>query len=135
MCLNISFLTQFQRFWWTINKINPLLANQILICKFLFQKQFKLFKIIELSLKRTFYITATLGIISGTCVACVYFAPNSTIALVLICIHLMASCVCIDIIFTITVDLFPTYLRWVTLIDTSKTRIFFPLYQLTTCFL
>lgn len=135
MCLNISFLTQFQRFWWTINKINPLLANQLLICKFLFQKQFKLFKIIELSLKQTFYITATLGIISGTCVACVYFAPNSTIALVLICIHLMASCVCIDIIFTITVDLFPTYLRWVTLIDTSKTRIFFPLYQLTTCFL
>jgi VNT family MFS transporter (synaptic vesicle glycoprotein 2) len=56
-------------------------------------------------------LLSTLGIISGTCVACVYFAPNSTIALVLICIHLMASCVCIDIIFTITVDLFPTYLR------------------------
>ncbi|RZC39706.1 Sugar tr and/or MFS 1 domain containing protein, partial [Asbolus verrucosus] len=52
-----------------------------------------------------------LGLASGVCVASIYFAPSSSVALLLICVHLMCSCVCIDIVVTIVVDLFPTSLR------------------------
>ncbi|XP_063912390.1 synaptic vesicle glycoprotein 2B-like isoform X2 [Zophobas morio] len=56
-------------------------------------------------------ILAILGTVSGTAVLSIYFAPNSTSGLILICIYLMCTCVCIDVVIAIAVDLFPTYLR------------------------
>ncbi|XP_064212298.1 synaptic vesicle glycoprotein 2C [Tribolium castaneum] len=56
-------------------------------------------------------ILISLGLIGAITVASIYFAPNSSTALGLICVHLMSTGISVDTVIAATVDLFPTSLR------------------------
>ncbi|XP_008201350.1 synaptic vesicle glycoprotein 2B isoform X2 [Tribolium castaneum] len=56
-------------------------------------------------------ILISLGLIGGITVAAIYFTPNSSTALGLICVYLMCIGISLDTLIAATVDLFPTSLR------------------------
>lgn len=53
-----------------------------------------------------------MAIIAGTCATCIYFAQNSDTVLALSSIFLAFAGVCGNVLITITLELFPTNLRY-----------------------
>lgn len=58
------------------------------------------------------FLAVTMAIIAGTCATCIYFAQNSVTVLALSSIFLAFAGVCGNVLITITLELFPTNLRY-----------------------